>query len=273
MDLYEEIRGNSGISDIEYLEEGIVFFKNSTKMKRLGKNLISKHAKLIKKGDLTNAKALNILTVEVNKIAKEFEDVEKKFKAAKDKDAKDEVRKEYADLEKHFKKIVNVAKKDSTKRALIAVGGLALLVGVLAAGIFGIISMDNAGITKAAADNLGARSDILKMDRLSDAEALRKTGGKVTGVPSVDRFTAGGARVAANFLSNQVVRSTNKELVQASMIVGGTAAGVLSVPVIGQLRKLGLKNKTIADTVAAIESIQKSDKKPKEDKGSEGDDE
>lgn len=262
MTLQEQIRGNSGISDIEYLEEGIVFFKNSTKMKRLSKNLSNKREKLIKKSDMENAKALSALITEIDTIVKKFEAVEQKFKQAKGKEAKGNIKQEYKNLEKEFKKLLKVARKDSTKKALIAVGGLAIVAGVIAAGIFGLQSLETTGVL----DNAGANVDA----RLRKANLINTT--QTTGSDGVQEIIGKtGQRVAGSFVYDQIIKSTNKDLVQAATITGATAGGVVGAGVLQKLRKMGQKNKTIADTVAALEDLKSAEIKSGRADDNEGD--
>lgn len=263
MDLYEEIRGNAGVSDIEYLEEGIVFFKNSTKMKRLAKGLAKKHEKLVKKGDLENSKALSVLILEVDLIAKKFESVENEFKLSKGKEAKTKAKEKYADLEKEFKKLVVIAKKDSTKKALIAVGGLALVVGVLAAGLFGLNSLYNSGVIDNAGTNIQMRAEKVFMNKEADA-ALK-------GANSTDALKNMATRGGLNIMYSGIIKATNNDLVKTATLAGATAGGVLSIGVLNKLRNMGRKDKTIAATVKAIEELKMAERKTEESKTSEGD--
>ncbi len=262
MTLQEQILSNSGIdADIEYLEEGIRFFKNSTKMDKLAKKLSKKHEKLVNKSDMENAKALSALISEIDKVSKKFKQVEEKFKAAKGKENKKAIKSEYAQLEKEFKKLIDIAKKDSTKKALIAAGGLALVVGILAAGIFGLSSLGQ-GTLENAGTNLQARAG--KMN-------LAKTTQTTSSDGVADIVGKAGTRIAGNITYDTVIKSTNKDLVQSATVAGATAGGVLGAGVLGKLRKMGQNNKTIAQTVSAIEELKTTEKKKGVEKSDEGD--
>jgi len=262
MTLQQEILENSGIEpDLVYLEEGIRFFKNSTKMDKLAKKLSKKHEKLVKKSDMENAKALQSLVQEINKVSDKFKQVEEKFKQAKGKENKKAIKSEYARLEKDFKKLVDVAKKDATKRALIAAGGIAIVVAILAAGIFGFTSLGQTTL-EGAATNLDARAS-----KIGLARTTRTTGSD--GI--VDVVGKTGTRIVGNVTYDTVIKSTNKDLVQAATVAGATGAGVLGAGVIQKLRKMGQNNKTIAQTVAAIEDLKSAEKKKSVEKSDEGD--
>lgn len=270
MNLYEEIRGNAGVSDV-YLEEGIVFFKNSSKLKRLLKSLSKKHEKLVKKSDMSNAKALSVLITELTKVTVKFESVEQKYKDVKGKDEKKNVKAEYTALEKEFKKLIDVARKDSTKKALIAVGGLAVVVGILAAGIFGLQSLQTSGVLDNAVENVGARVNKTQLKNMSDAAVLDTAGSNSQSGSIMGTVEATAVRGATNVALDNAIKATNKDLVQAATVTGATAGGILSVGIINKLRKIGQKNKTIAATVAAIEDLKSTEKKESRADDNEGD--
>lgn len=258
--IYEEIRGNSGINEIEYLEEGILFFKNSDKMKRLANKLNQKHIQLTKKNQMSEASALAILIREIEKISKEFAVVELEFRHSKGKDQKDLVKAKYAKLEKSFNELIKISNKETTKKAIMAAGVGALVVGVLAAGAFGIYSLAQAGIVDSAALNVKTRMEELQLGKEtrvdpndSNTDALKKFAQR----------SVGGA------VLSRTIMATNKDLMAVATTAGATAAGVLSASVIAELRKIGLENKTIAATVKAIENIKASEGKTKTEKKEE----
>jgi hypothetical protein len=262
MTIYEDIRKHSGIEDVEYLEEGIVFFKNSNKMKRLSKYLVKKHEGLVKKNRSSEATALAILIKEIEKVADKFEEVEKEFKFAKGKENKNKAKQKYESLEKDFGKLVDIANKESTKKILIATGTAALVVGVLAAGVFGFMSLANAGVLANVDTNLGARM------ALRDLNAQSVPAPNDTALDLIRKRTE--SAVVGNILSD-TIKKTNQDLVTTATTAGIAAGGVLSVGVLGELRKVGLQNKTIADTVRAIEDIKASEKGKQISNDSEGD--
>lgn len=260
--IYEDIRKYSGVEDIEYLEEGIMFFKNSSKIKRLAKKLIQKHATLIKKGKSSEASALNVLIKETEKIGNKFEEVEREFRSTKDKDSKKKIKAKYESLEKDFKKLIDIANQESVKRALIATGTAALIVGVLAAGVFGFISLKNTGVLANVESNIGARVQLRDL--------------KAQNIPSasdtpLDQITKMGTRTLSGALLTNTIKKTNQDLVTTASLAGATAAGVLSASVIGDLRKMSQNDKTIANTLRVIENIKSAEKKGNISSGNEGD--
>ena len=260
--LQEEIRNNSGISeDIVYLEEGIVFFKNSSKMKRLGKSLAKKHEKLVKKGDIENAKALAALVHEIDVIAEKFRKVEEKYKNTVQKS---KVKAEYADLETEYKKLITIAKKDSTKKALIATGGLVLVAGVLVAALFGFDSLYQAGTLDNAAGNIEMRAEKSLFNKEASAAIANSKGG-------LDAVSNMATRAAGNTMYDQVIKATNKDLVKTVSAAGATVGGLLGVGVMSKLQKMGTKNKTISSTVKVLQDLKAAEKFKKKGSSSEGD--
>jgi len=258
MNLYEEIRDIAGVDDVEYISEGIVFFKNSSKIKRLAKYINQKREKLLKKGDMKTAKELKPLYDEAIKVANTFEILENEFKKAKGSE-KGEVKAKYKLAEVQFRKLIKIAKKDSTKRALAVAGGVAVVAAILVAGIFGLQSLQASGALAGAESNIGARVANLKNSRVPDS-AITNTGNL-----GVDRALGRGIKGIANFANDQNIKATNKDLLKTVGVGGAVAGGLISTKLIQRLKKEGRKNKLIADTALALESLDKvSNKTEKE---------
>ena len=258
MDLYEEIRNNAGVDDIEYLSEGIVFFKNSKKIGRLAKYINKKREKLMNKGDMASAQALKPLYDEAMKVADSFEKLENEFKTSKGND-KTKVRAKYKEAEQKFRRLLKVAKKDSTKKALAAAGGIAVVAGIIIAAVFGIQSLGASGALAGASDNLGARVANFKNARVPDGAIFD------TGNVRANMGLGRAAKNIANFANDQTIKNTNKDLMKVAGTAGGIGAGIISADLLNKLRKAGKTNKTIADTAIALEGLSKV-KETKEEK-------
>lgn len=96
------------------LEEGIRFFKNSNKMKRLAGVLFEK-AKMIP----DEAKRFKVveLSQKVSKLSDKFIEIEELYKTNKP-----EAKKKYKDLENKYVEIVGLAKKEQMKVVLKSIG-------------------------------------------------------------------------------------------------------------------------------------------------------
>ena len=250
MNLYEEIRGNAGIDDIEYLSEGIVFFKNSKKIGRLAKYINNKREKLMKKGDMASAQALKPLYDESMKVADAFEAIENEFKNSKGND-KTKVKAKYKDAEQKFKKLLKIAKKDSTKKALAAGGGIAVVIALIVAAVFGLQSLQASGALSGAGENIGARVANFKNSRVPNSSVFN------TGNTAADEGLGKATKGIFNFANDQKIKATNKDLMKVVGTAGGLGGGILSAGLIGKLRKAGKTNKVIADTAFALDGLDK----------------
>ena len=259
MDLQEEIRDIAGIDEIEYLSEGIVFFKNSKKIGRLAKVINKKREKLLNKGDMASAQALKPLYDEAIKVADAFDKLENEFKSSKGND-KTKIKAKYKEAEVRFKKLLKIAKKDSTKKALLAAGGLAVIAAIMVAAVFGIQSFQASGVLAGAGDNVGARVANFKNAKVPDGAIFN------TGNARANIGLGRAAKNIANFANDSKIQQTNKDLMKVAGVAGGVGAGVVSADLIRKLKTAGRNNKTIADTAIALEAIGKVDTKEKESK-------
>jgi len=258
MNLYEEIRNNAGIDDVEYLSEGIVFFKNSKKIGRLAKLINRKREKLMKKGDMASAQALKPLYDKSIKVADSFEKLENEFKVSKGND-KTKIKAKYNEAEQEFKNLLKVAKKDSTKKALISAGGAAIVIGILIAAVFGLQTLKDSGALSGVNDNVEARIANLKNSRVPD-NAIFNTGNNKADV-GLGKL----AKNVAGFANDQTIKNTNKDLMKLVLGVGAVSGGLLGNGLLKKIRNAGRTNKTIADTAIALEDLNKL-KETKEEK-------
>jgi hypothetical protein len=253
MNLMEHMRDNAGVEDIEYLSEGIVFFKNSSKIKRLAKIIERKREKMMTKGDLATAKELKPVVEESLKVAIAFEHIERMFKEAKTKEAKTEARAKYKVAEQKFKNLLKIIKKEDTKKALAVTGSLVAVAAIIMAGGIGIQSLNSSGVLSSALTNIGSRINKVKVGATPDVALL----GGSTGSDAVDSKLASGARLGLNFVNDQKIKRTNDALLKTVGTAGATVGGLASVGFIKKLTESGRKNKVLADTARALEDLKK----------------
>jgi len=141
MDLREEILRNSGLinDDTDYYEdtvlvEGIRFFKNSKRLRSLGRKILKKAGKI--KGIRMGIQAkqdLVALVKKIEEVASAFEKTENAFAAAKgtkDKPAAIASKLKYKELKTKHAELLKMIMKESVKKALKVVGAIGLAAGV-----------------------------------------------------------------------------------------------------------------------------------------------
>lgn len=140
MELKEEILRNSGlINDEKYyndvvLVEGIRFFKNSKRLRSLGRKILKKAGKIkgIKIG-LKSKQDLVSLVKKIEEVASAFERTENVFATAKkmkDKPKEIAAKLKYKELKSKHVELLKMLKKESVKKALKTVGAVGLAAGV-----------------------------------------------------------------------------------------------------------------------------------------------
>lgn len=234
---------NSGINEeTELLDEGIVFFKNSKKIKRLSRTIVKKADKLARKGKSEEANSLARFAKEANKVANRFEQLEKEFSIFGSKDEKEDIKARYEDVSQEFSELLKIAKEDSFKRAATLAKGLVVVASILFAGGLIINGMEqNAGVFTNAVNNLGARIANTK---------------KTTGSPGVMAREAG-EKIARGI----VIRQTNDDLAKAALATGATIGSAIGATALNDMKKAGVRNKTITDTVRVIEDLKSQEDK------------
>lgn len=242
-DLKVEILKNSGLNEeVEQLNEGLVFFKNSKKIKRLARAITKKADKLAKKGKGEEANSLYRFSKEAIKVANRFEKLEKEFSFFGSKDEKEDIKARYESVKEEFSELLKIAKEDSFKRAITLVKGIAIVASILFAGGVIMNGMENSsGVFTNAANNLGAR--------IANTQT-------VTGSPGVMAKEAG-ERIARGVL----IRQTNDDLASAALATGATVGSVIGAGALNDMKKAGVRNKTITDTVRTIEDLKSQEEK------------
>jgi len=242
-EISKDILKNSGLNEeIEQLDEGIVFFKNSKKIKRLSKTIVKKADKLSKKGKTEEANELFRFAKEANKVANRFEELEKEFSIFGSGDEKEDIKRRYESATENFSELLKIAKEDAFKRAASMAKGLVIVASILFAGGVIMSGMENSsGVFTKASENLGARMGNAVTTSSSPANSLRLAGERVT--------------------RNVVINQTNDDLTKAALAAGATIGSVIGAKSLGSLRKAGIGNKTITDTVRVIEDLKSQENK------------
>lgn len=234
-----EILKNSGLNE-EVLEEGIVFFKNSKKIQRLSNALTKKADKLSAKGNIEAAKELFRFSREANKIANKFKQLEDEFSIFGSKTEKERIKADYEKVTNEFSSLIQIAKDERFKKTVATAKGLAIVAAILFAGGTLLAGMESSmGTLTKAGENLGARASNL-----------------VTTSSSTDTITDIAGRRAERMAKGIYIKQTNDALMKTALASGATVGTVVGSGVLNKLKKSGIKNKAISDTVRAIEELK-----------------
>jgi len=133
---------------IEDLNEGLVFFKKSKKLKKLLERLEKKVEMADIKSEVMNIKIPKKDIDEVfgmlKDIAESFEDVEKRFKEAKsDGEKKKAIREEYKNIKTKYKKVLDRINNEKTLRILSTIGILGGILAAASAGLTILMTLEN----------------------------------------------------------------------------------------------------------------------------------
>lgn len=109
----------------EVLEEGIRFFKNSSRIEKLADKLKKKAGLLTSPKD--KQEVFNVVNV-LKEIALQFKEIEKKSMISV---SKVEIKKEYFELEKKYDDIIKIINKETFLSALKKIGGATIIAGTL----------------------------------------------------------------------------------------------------------------------------------------------
>lgn len=132
----------------EILNEGLVFFKESKKLRKLLE-------KIEKKVEMAEIKAetidLKIPKKDINEVIKmlkdiadNFENVEKKFKEAKgDKQKRIIIRTEHKEIKQKYKEILNKINNEKTIRIFMGIGILSAILAAASTGLTILMSLEN----------------------------------------------------------------------------------------------------------------------------------
>ena len=160
--MINEIRKNAGLEN-EYLTEGIKYFKESNKLKRLVKVLEKKIPKLSDE----ERKNIQELREGVIKLIKEYEKIEADFSKAQTKQEKDQLKLAHKSMGKKFTSVLKMATKEDTKKVLISTGLAAIVGGALASGLLPLhfgLGISSTLLRKFTSDFKGP-SDVSRLDQ------------------------------------------------------------------------------------------------------------
>jgi len=221
MTLLEEIKKNSGY---EELNEGIKWFKDSKKMRRLEKAIESKIKIAQKKGDVANLEKVEDLLNRIQKITFSLETLEKKYKDAKDEKKKISLKSDYNKIKLKYTELLKIVSKQDVRNALVAAGVIVLAITILLMG-FGVLNlMNNSGALDQAAENINQRLN-----------------------PSTNML--------GRALQGEVIRRTNPSMVMAMATLGMSVTG--SVFSLSKLTELEGKYEKNAMTVKTFRVVKK----------------
>lgn len=252
--MLEDIREVSGLDNEHfYLSEGIVFFKNSSKIKKLSHNISKKLDKAKESGKFgEEVKIMSNLVDRLNTISIEFERVEKKYILEKSKEKKQNIKKEYANLEEKFSDILTVIKEDNVRKAMIVLKVAGAVVAILLIGFIALAALEQAGVLAGAASNVDARAQ--KMNLIQNTKTM------ATSTNPIDRVSGSIQRNLGSAILNDTIANTNNDLMKAGSVFGATAASVATASVLGDMKKNKSSNKTFADTIEVVEKIKQEEK-------------
>jgi len=233
----------------EVLNEGIVFFKNSKKIQKLSNALNKKAEKMLKKGEVEASKELLKFANEANRIAGKFEVLEKQYSIFANREDKQKLIEQYKNTSSEFSVLINIARTESFKRAAVAAKCLAITAGVLlGGGILLYVLESGSGVLTGAVNNLQQR-----VNMPIAPQTITRSSNLGTRITQSGRIISNRLETAAR---GSVIDQTNEHLLKASLAVGATVAGVAGVGILSKLKKAGINNKVIFDTVAALEELK-----------------
>jgi len=185
MELREEILINSGYSDSDIvLTEGIRFFKNSKRLKKLAATIIKKAEKA---KDKTQLKGVLTLAAKIKLIADEFEKVEIGFSSAKG-EKKANLKEKYRSLRTKHIEIIKILRREEVKKALKILGLVGLVAGVVVL-LLHLLSTNAVGTAMSyiATGKQGIPTDAAGVNNLINAAKS----GEASAVAKIDAITKG----------------------------------------------------------------------------------
>jgi len=254
--LLEEIKSHGVLEeDVVYLSEGIVFFKNSSKLKALYKTMNRKVEKLKVKGKYTEEiKTISELMEKIQEIVGKFESVEDKYKSEKTKEQKEAIKQEYKNLEKDFNDLLAIAKQERNKKILLAVGLIGIVVAILLIGAIGLSYLEQAGSTLTLAGT-NIKSRVEKMSMLKDIQGM-----SIANDPALNSAAKNVAGAVGGAYYDTLIKQTNNALFQTAMAGGATVASVATAGIISDIKEKKIENKSMIDTLQFVEKLKKEEK-------------
>ena len=188
-ELLEEVKNEDNFlndnieDDSEELEEGVRFFKASSRLEKLATRL---ERKKLPDGPK--------IVTKVRKAAKAFSDVETAYKSGKLTKAKAKLK--LGTIKKQYSDIMTMLRKKEVKTALVAAGIVTIVAGIVAAFVFGAGPLK--GVAMAAAAQLPSLKEVpstaIKSQASSQAKNLSSVFGKESYKTKIfNRASAAGA--------------------------------------------------------------------------------
>jgi predicted nuclease with TOPRIM domain len=125
MNIQEQILLNAGT-----LEEGLIFFKESKKLKSLADKISNKLSKNKEKGklDKEQIKTIENIVKELKQASDDFDKLEKEYKKTNDKK---KIREQYKELRKKYSHLIKRLKDEKNKKIFTILGISAIIAGAL----------------------------------------------------------------------------------------------------------------------------------------------
>jgi hypothetical protein len=187
MELREEILLNSGYSDNEIvLTEGIRFFKNSKRLRKLANVILDKVNKT--KDPRVNKKELINLVKKIEFVAQKFEKVEIKFASSKDSGEKKDLKSKYKLLRTKYIEILKILRKEEVKKALKVLGLVGAVAGVVVLLLYFLnLNAVGSAVASIANGNSQMPTSIEQLKPILDAAKS----GRADAMAKIDRYASG----------------------------------------------------------------------------------
>jgi len=268
MNIKEAMLINAGVEKVSelceddiYLTEGLVFFKNSKRLKNLARKM-EKRKVSVKMLSPKNRIDLQRVIDKINIVANKFELVETQFKAAKaikDKEAAKKVAMKYKELKAEYINLIKAINKESVKKALKVAG----IAGLAAAALyFGITFITQTGVFAA---NLAKAKTAVGKGASTLQQKLDKPvyGGKIARKAEIEGSLFG------KWTSGEELQKINQDIKNINIAAIGTAAaggiggGLLVGKILKSLKRFfvgqkGPNPELTRRTSDAIKSLEKT---------------
>lgn len=202
------------------INEGLVFFKNS---KRLNKLSLKMDRKSAKAKNPIYKQELEKVSQKMKQAANDFEVLENKYKAAKTSADKSKIKEEFKGLRNHFSDLVGMINKETTKKAIMAVG-LGALTAFSVFSLYGFIATAG-GVQPALASATAEAAKLLGNARTAVGERLRTAFGALksdpTSIPTasfsaseISSIESGAGSIAGSVATREMIRKASNAAVQ-----------------------------------------------------------
>lgn len=291
MNILEEIRENAGIvkskkqpvgsyesmfeeldtfEQEQELNEGIVFFKESRRLKKFAEKIEKRANKAAKKGKVDGIEKGKDLIKAVNAVAIQFEELETAY--ANPDTARIEkkmLKQKYNALLQKYTGILNIAKKKETAEFMQNIGATALIVALLVGAVFTISHFDFqnanlAGKFDDAKDKLSGAGDKIKDVAAGAKRNIDLRSGKVDPTAK-EVFSQIGSKIKGvnpfyKLAQEAAIKETNANLFKAAIGAGVTVGAIATPKIMKNMKKYGEENKVALNTVKVIDQYKALEK-------------